>query len=169
MWLNSAVTKQDEVTLLGGDLNAAPYYGVADWQKGGEPTEDQMRSAMSYGVLHHYSGMSDLVVAGRPAGEETADVELGRSSPSSDSLPRYPFSSDRTNPLTLSQYGPDGSLARLDYIFGRGGGRIAVERSDMLFSENLPGLDYPLSDHFGFGVQLRIRPRVDLGQPSNSP
>lgn len=157
----------DEVVLLGGDVNAGPYYphdvfGEVD----GEPVLDWWRNAQAYALLLHYGGLYDV----HAAAGEAADVEL------MDQLPPFGpeyraeplgdralcdelsgvFTGTDCNSLYFRQYAGTEYPARLDHLMVRDpSGLVRVDGSELVY-EGVTSEGYELSDHYGVGARVWV-------------
>ncbi len=170
---------EGELLFVMGDLNAAPYYKSDVWNlpnNGREP--DWFANTLSYPVMLHYSGTTDLAIRGRSAMDALADITQGDAVPNNPatalttpfgdamycaSTPNTTFTGTDCNTMYFAQYAATEFPARLDYVLGRDPtGRINVESSRVAFTDPVMYADGrmgPLSDHYGQEVRTRIAPR----------
>ncbi len=166
----------EEVVIVGGDFNAAPYYphdsfGMVD----GEPVTGWWRNSMMYPLMLHYGGMVDVHALAQPA----TDVSLMAMVPPYDEAgwAREPygdrswcegqvnttFSWDWCNELAFASGGETEYGARLDYLFLRDRQRQArVLESSLVYTDAVDfgeAGELPRSDHYGFAATLRIGKR----------
>jgi len=137
--LAAASRQDDEVVIVGGDLNAAWSYPT---DAGPDGWTGWWANAASVPLLLHYGGLDDAwVLAGGPDDAVTATDANG---------------------LYEQQYGGTEHPARIDHVLVRGpAGRVGVESARVVFSEPRDlGAPRPieLSDHYGVEVGLRVRP-----------
>jgi endonuclease/exonuclease/phosphatase family metal-dependent hydrolase len=168
-------TRPNEVVLLLGDFNAAPYYRADTWPlPGGTTAPGWYANTLSYPVLLHYTGAVDLALRGRAEADADLDITAGDAvvnnpagaltspfgTPSyCATVPRDAFTATDCNSLYFTQYAGTEFPARLDYVFGRDPGqRLHVEESRVVFTDPVAygGMMGPLSDHYGQLVRLRV-------------
>jgi len=158
----------DEVVVVGGDFNGAPYahfdvYG----EEAGQPVVDWWRNTQAYALLLHYGGLTDAHVA---AGE-AVDVPLSGTVPEVEpSFFDEPYG-DRTrcdglrggftvsdcNSLAFRQFAASGPPGRIDFVLLRdASGRVWVDDSAVQYEDPLPAEDFEASDHYGVGATLRL-------------
>lgn len=159
---------EDEVVIVAGDINGAPYYPLdAFGVTGGETVEGWWRNAQSYAMLLHYGGLVDTHVAAGQA----RDVEL------MDMLPRYGasfarepygnralcealrggFTATDCNSLYFEQYAATEYPGRIDYVLLRDAqGRVRVQDSAIQYDDPIAGEAFELSDHYGVGTTLLL-------------
>jgi endonuclease/exonuclease/phosphatase family metal-dependent hydrolase len=167
-----------ELLFVVGDVNAGPYYRADVWNLPNNASEpDWYANTLSYPVLMHYAGVTDLVVRGRTAADATLDITEGDRVPNDPAsatrvpfgmagfcpaVPAAPFTGTDCNALYFQQYAGTEFPARLDHVMGRDtDNRIHVESAPMAFTESVAygGRMGPLSDHYGQLVRMRIAPR----------
>lgn len=168
----------DDISLIGGDFNAGPYYKSAEWELPDGAKEDRwFHNTFSYSTMLTYGELVDLAIAGRPAEDAIADVTLGdtvvndaatalqipgaREGWCSDT-PSSTFTATDCNTLYFDQYAGTEFPARLDHIFGHDpDGRIVASSSEIVFVEPAPfgGTVVEVSDHYGVEVDLLITPK----------
>lgn len=175
--------RADELLLLTGDFNAAPYYRADAWSlPDGAQAPGWYANTLSYPMILHYTGAADLALRGRVEADADLDITAGDEVPnappgplSSQSLivpfglagycttaPPHAFSATDCNPLYFAQYAGTEFPARLDYVFGRDPGeRLHVAESGMVLRQDFSygGVRGPLSDHYGQWVRLLVAPR----------
>ena len=161
----------DELLVVAGDLNCAPYY---PWDRYGvrarRPVDGWWRNAISYPLLMHVAGLEDAVVrAGRtkdfaplrqlrPVDEGSVRAPFGDGS---DPDPeRTTFTATDANSLYHRQYGGTEYPARIDHILLRDRrDAVAVTGAGLRFCEvhdfGAAGR-FELSDHFGVAAALQI-------------
>ncbi len=148
------------VVVLGGDLNAGPYYAEDVWDKGEGRSEQWWRNAVAYGLVEHYSGLGDAAVMGQDSARADDDVELAKNAMPAGDAPIWPFTaSARSNGLYDNQYGHSEPRARLDHIrVGAANGRVKVTGAEMDFTDEVDvgGQTIEPSDHYGVRVKLKI-------------
>lgn len=158
----------EDIVLVGGDLNAAPYYpwdtfGEVD----GDPVEGWWRNAMAYPLMMHYGGLQDVMAAL----EGPRDVRwMQQLAPFEGSFAKQPLG-DRTrcaqfaeaftatdcNTLYFEQYAGTEYPARIDHILWRDPlARVRVQAAGVVYAEPLAGESFELSDHYGLGATLAI-------------
>lgn len=168
----SAALEQEPVVVLGGDLNAGPYYRDDVYgEANGRPVRDWWKNALSYPLLLHYGELHDARVAAAPA----RDVELAHRLPPWDaSYRRAPFGGSGFDPdpdrdtftvgdhngLYFRQYGGTEVPARIDAVMFRDPlRRVRVGEHRLAYVEPHdfgPAGCFELSDHFGVGVRLDL-------------
>lgn len=173
-----ARVRSDELLLLLGDFNAAPYYRADTWAlPDGRQQGGWYANTLSYPMILHYTGASDLALRGRSASDLDLDITASDAVPSNPSralsvpfgdasycasAPREAFSATDCNRLYFDQYAGTEFPARLDYVFGRDGAqRLHVAESRLAFTDPVAydGVMGPLSDHYGQLVRLLVAPR----------
>lgn len=170
-------TRDDDLVFVMGDMNAAPYYRADVWNLPEGRTEpDWFANTLSYPLLMHYAGVTDLAVRGRSADQADLDITLGdqvpnvperaRQVPFGDATycantPNVLFTATDCNPMYFAQYAATEFPARIDYVMARDPqNRIHVESSRLAFTDpvSYDGRSGPLSDHYGQLVTLRVAP-----------
>jgi endonuclease/exonuclease/phosphatase family metal-dependent hydrolase len=168
----------DELVFAMGDFNAGPYYKTDVWSlpnNGAEPA--WFANTLSYPMLMHYAGVTDLAVRGRSAMEATLDITLG------DTVPNNPatslatpfgdaawcantpamFTATDCNSMYFTQYAATEFPARMDLVTARDpNNRIHVARARVAFADPVAYSDGrmgPLSDHYGQEVDVVIANR----------
>jgi hypothetical protein len=161
-----------DIVLLGGDLNAGPYYDRDTWTlPGGRAIDGWWRNALAWGLWQHYGDLTDLVMLAGMAD----DVEVGRTVPDLvDADPSIPFGDEGycqdhlphrvtgtdCNHLYFLQYGGTEFPARLDHLMLRDrAGAVRVREAGLVFTDRLDlGADEPIepSDHYGVRAVLDI-------------
>lgn len=169
--------RDNELVFVMGDFNAAPYYRADVWNlPNGGVEPDWFANTLSYPVLMHYAGVTDLAVRGRTAEEADLDITLGDLVPNVPAeAPRIPlgtpgycertppvlFTATDCNSLYFQQYAGTEFPARIDFVMARDPmNRIHVESSQLAFVDPVRYGDRmgPLSDHYGQLVTLRVAP-----------
>ena len=162
-----------ELVLVGGDLNAGPFYGRQTWCKP-DGTRDQSwwHDALSLPALHHYGGLRDLAIQGRASQDVDLEVRLGRLldndpgravSEPPQATPEHlrAFTATDANRLYHAQYAGTEQPARLDHLLGRDHDhRIHVRSSRHRFTErdvDVGDTWVEPSDHYGVEVDLLVR------------
>ncbi len=161
----------DELVVVAGDLNCAPYY---PWDRYGvraqRPVDGWWRNAVAYPLLVHAAGLEDAVVrAGRtddcaplrslrPVDEGSLRAPFGDGG---DPDPhRTTFTATDGNSLYHRQYAGTEYPARIDHVLVRDGrDAVAVTDARLRFCETHdfgPAGRFELSDHFGVAVDLQI-------------
>ncbi len=165
----------DEVVLLGGDFNAAPYYpkdifGVDD----GEQVGEWWANTVMYPVLLHYGG--EAVFDAMAAVGSADDIDLLHALPefNEGAWDREPYgdsslcdgekrsmSWDWCDSLGFDNYGGASEYAaRIDYLFVRDrDDAVRVLDAGLRYTEPVPlgDLEIEISDHYAVGSTLRIR------------
>lgn len=173
----SGHTTDDEIVLVGGDMNASPYYRKNDWQLPNGKSEDVwLSNTISYPVLLHYGGLTDMVVRGRSAADAALDVTLGDLVPNDpgpalkipfgvdgycQGTPQTLFTATDCNVLYFEQYAGTEFPARIDHLLTRDPkGRVHVAQTALAFTKDVAygGKTGPLSDHYAQSVDLLIAP-----------
>jgi len=167
-----------ELVFAMGDFNAGPYYSKDVWDlpaNGREP--DWFANTLSYPMLMHYAGVTDLAVRGRSAMDATQDITLG------DTVPNNPATSTMTpfgdmawcaatprmftatdcNSIYFEQYAATEFPARMDLVTARDpSNRVHVASARVAFADPVPYSDGrmgPLSDHYGQEVEVVVANR----------
>lgn len=165
--------KDGEVGLVGGDMNAGPYYRDDVWHGPDGDVEDWWSNALSYPLLLHYGGAVDLF----SMGQEAQDVHLGNTVVNDAEMstkipgaaegwcaanPAVVFTATDCNSLYFRQYAGTEYPARLDHLVARDtSARIHVVGTGLMFTRAIefPGEGtFEMSDHFGVLTSLSIRP-----------
>ena len=164
----------DELVLVGGDLNAGAFYGRQSWRRpDGSIDSAWWHDAISLPALHHYGGLSDLAIRGRPAQDVDLEVRLGRAVDNdpvaaarqglgctAEHLRAY--TATDCNLLYHRQYAGTEQPARLDHLLARDPtGRVHVAHSRHRFTERdveVGGERIEASDHYAVEVDLRVAP-----------
>lgn len=170
-----AAVPADDVVILGGDLNAAPYYADTSWRRpDGSEFGEWWQNAIAYPLLLFYGDLQDALVAARPA----QDVALGRLVPQNpatsaqvvygspgycERTPNVVFTATDCNSLSFRSYGGQAPPERIDYILFRASNRaVYVASADLVFTEKriFPDVGtFELSDHYGVLSELHIEVR----------
>lgn len=139
------------LTIVGGDVNSAPYYrddayrdGPAGW----------WANTLPYHSLHHYGGLVDAHVVAGAADDVTLGnkVALGRDVDTQ----RSTFTVTDGNSLYARQFSGLEFPARIDHVLFRDpSGRVSVDSSALQYTEPLAE-GFELSDHYGVGTTFRI-------------
>ncbi|MBN2361311.1 MAG: endonuclease/exonuclease/phosphatase family protein [Deltaproteobacteria bacterium] len=168
-----AASPDSDVIVLGGDLNAAPYYADSTWRRpDGSEFSEWWHNAISYPLLLFYGDLQDALVSARPA----QDVELGRLVPYQpdteipygspgycERTPPVVFTATDCNSLSLRSYGGQAPPERIDYVMYRATDRpLYVAGAELVFTERraFPGAGtFELSDHYGVLAELHVETR----------
>lgn len=163
-----------DIGIVAGDMNSGPYYRDDSWTgPNGRDTGDWYRNAVAYGLLGYYGGMVDALAAA----QEAQDVFLGdtvvnnwrhsTSIPGSvegwcAGNPDVVFTATDCNALYFEQYAGTEYPARLDHVWLRDRSqRVHVVGAGLEFTGTRQWSDgetYEVSDHYGVGVSLLVRP-----------
>lgn len=167
--------RAEEIIVLGGDFNAAPYYpedvfGVDS----GDPVGEWFANTIMYPVLLHYAGgwLIDTMAATGVADDIDGLLDL----PDYDAAAwdREPYgdrslcdgekttlSWDWCNTLGFDNYGGASEYAaRIDYVFVRDlGDDVRVLDAGLYYTEPemLGEVEVEISDHYAVGTTLRLR------------
>jgi endonuclease/exonuclease/phosphatase family metal-dependent hydrolase len=176
---------KNELAILGGDLNFAPYYKLDEWglPDGGTASE-RWREAMSYAVLLHYGELKDLFVAGKRGRECLLDVETvhgirnvpERSAEIPGGVVGFCESPEKNvltavdcNSLHFQNYRGKAYPARLDHLIACDPQkRIYVMESGLTYTDRVrlnSDTKAELSDHYGIQVELAVEP-LGVGRSS---
>ena len=165
--------KDREIALIGGDMNAGPYYRDDTWEGPDGDVGDWWSNAISYALLLHYAGGVDLFAMGQEAQDvnqgrtvvnnaRTSTVIPGASEGWCAGTPNVVFTATDCNSLYFRQYAGTEYPARLDHLVARDtAARIFVEGTGLMFTNRIefPGEGtFELSDHFGVLSSLSILP-----------
>ncbi len=162
----------DDIVIVGGDLNAGPYYPDNSFGvDGDEPVLDWWKNTMMYPLMIHYGGLLDTHSALAPAKDVErmqqlllpfdgaaylADPLAGRCA----AIPVDTFTATDCNAIYFEQYGGTEYPARLDYIFLRDEAHhVRVSASELVYAAPLDfgaAGTIELSDHFGMSATLQI-------------
>ncbi len=167
--LRVAALPSDALVLLGGDLNAGPYYAVDVWQDAaGEDVGGFWRNASALPLLAHYGGLVDARVLSNPPSDlaEGQAVPVG-GGPAHKERPYgvEGFCQDHTstwtatdcNSLSFANYGGDELPSRMDHLFLRDGqGSARVVDGGLAYTEPDAALGCELSDHYAPWVRLTL-------------
>lgn len=164
----------EELVLVGGDLNAAPFYARQSWRcPDGRYDSNWWHNALSLPLLQHYGGLVDLALRGRSAEDADADVRVARQlandpraalAPQPDGSDEHlrTFTATDHNRLYHRQYAGTEQPARLDHLLARDPhGRVHVQSSRHRFIERevqTPEGPVEPSDHYAVEVELRVSP-----------
>lgn len=162
----------DELVLVGGDLNAGPFYARQSWRcPDGRFETSWWHNALSLPLLLHHGGLVDLVVRGRRPAEVDRELRLARlldndpvaslrppSPPSAEHL--QAFTATDHNRLYHAQYAGTEQVARLDHLLARDPSRrVHVVSSTNRFADRevtTPDGPVELSDHYAVEVELLV-------------
>lgn len=167
-----ATVPRSEVVLLGGDVNASPYYHHDTWTwPDGTKVSQWWSNAISYALLLHYGDLRDMLAASSPA----QDVELGSQVPTNhqradeipygapgycDRVADQVFTATDCNSLHFRGYPGQSSPHRIDHLYFRPGERsIYVVSHDIVFDEKMTfegAGTFELSDHYAVLADLRV-------------
>ena len=171
--LEVAALPEEDVVILGGDLNSGPYYHADIWIDGaGEPVAEWWRNAAAYGLWLHYGEMYDVLNAvGEPE-----DVRLGSTIPTAhadylaepygraawcDEVAGTVFTATDCNSLYFQSYAGTEFPARLDHILVRDPSEVVrVQSAGMAMTElmDFETGTFEVSDHFAIEAVLQIAP-----------
>ncbi|MBK8263203.1 MAG: endonuclease/exonuclease/phosphatase family protein [Nannocystis sp.] len=171
--LDAADRPADDLVLVAGDFNAAPYYpddifGDVD----GEPVVDWWRNATMYPLFLHYGGLVDTHSLLTPATDVLRMAQLRlpfdgaayRAEPLAGrcaEIAHDAFTGSDCNSLYFRQYAGTEYPARLDYILMRDPSAHArVLTSEIVYTEPLDfgaAGAFELSDHYGYAVTLALQ------------
>jgi endonuclease/exonuclease/phosphatase family metal-dependent hydrolase len=176
--LHAKSQTEKRLTLLGGDLNASPFYAQNGWEDGeGQSQWGWWEAAVAYPLGLFYGGFSDLMIRGRPLEESDDEVSHAKAlihhfdnslneaygdESQCPALNRAGLTATDCNALHFAQYAGKEPPARLDHLWAADPtGRIRVERSRLIFTErevDVGGKSMELSDHYGVEAELWIAP-----------
>lgn len=160
----------DTLVLLGGDLNAGPYYPEDTFgQIDGDPVIGWWRNATAWPLMQHYGGLRDLsgafseaqdVVAmdALPAWSEAyLDAPLAGTC---DEVPADVFTGTDCNGIYFENYGGQEYPARLDHLMWRDGAaqlRVLETQQEYVTPEAVDGAGtVELSDHYGVSARVQV-------------
>lgn len=166
----------DGLSILGGDLNSAPYYLLDQWiLPDGGVQSDRWMDAMPYALLLHYGGLVDLFVAGKEGDDCLLDLQHGRRVRNlpevaaelpcggggfCEALTPEVLTAIDCNSLHFQSYGGKAYPARLDHLVACDPrGRIHVASSGLDFVERIPlnpSTRAELSNHYGIWAELVV-------------
>ena len=163
----------EDVVVIGGDFNAAPYYPEDTFGiDGGDEVGEWWRNALMYPVMLHYGGVIDAMATVRGAEDVTAmqalpefDFDAWDREPYGDASrcdgEEVVFSWDWCNSVAFTNYsGASEYPGRLDYIFVRDDvDAVRVLDAGLEYTKpvDLAGLEIEMSDHHAVGATLRLR------------
>lgn len=160
----------DELVLLGADLNAGPYYPADTFgQVDGEPVTGWWKNTITWPLLQHYGGLTDLPGALDVAQDVAAMGQVPDWSEAwfetplagaCDDVPPGVFTATDCNSIYFDNYAGQEYPARLDHLFWRDDAqRLRVLSAEHVYvtPEEVPGAGtIELSDHYGVGVTIAI-------------
>jgi endonuclease/exonuclease/phosphatase family metal-dependent hydrolase len=166
------------IAILGGDVNAAPYYHLDQWTRpDGTASPDRWKDAMPYAVLLHYGRLVDLFVAGKEGSDCLLDVEAVRAIRNlperageipggldgfCDRLDPVVLTAVDCNSLHFASYGGEAYPARLDHLMACDPrNRVHVAKSGLAYVDKVrldDSTTAELSDHYGIWAELRVAP-----------
>lgn len=169
---------EGELVFAMGDFNAGAYYKSDTWRLPGNAVEpDWFANTLSYPMLMHYAGVTDLTVRARTAADATMDITLG------DTVPNDPapslmtpfgdpawcantpamFTATDCNSMYFTQYAATEFPARMDLVTARDpNNRVHVVSAAVAFRDPITYSDGrmgPLTDHYGQSVDVVIANR----------
>ena len=167
--LRVAELPSDALVLVGGDLNAGPYYTVDTWTTGEEEAVDGFwRNATALPLLAHYGGLVDARVLVNPP----ADVAEGDAVPIGGGQTylqtaygqegfcqthQGTWTATDCNGLSFDNYAGDELPSRMDHVWLRDGtGTARVVDGGMAYVEPVESLGCELSDHYAPWVTLSL-------------
>lgn len=180
--LRVAALPADAIVVLGGDLNAGPYYSVDRWvNTAGEEVNGFWRNASTLPLLAHYGGLVDARVLVNPpqdvafgdavpvgGGPSYAETPYGASGFCAEH--RGTWTATDCNGLSFSSYGGDELPSRMDHIFLRDGtGTLRVLDGGLAHAEVDPALGFELSDHYAPWVTLGVGGTAPGPEPLEPP
>ncbi len=159
----------DALVLLGGDLNAGPYYAVDVWKNGaGEDVGEFWRNATTLPLLAHYGGLVDARVLVNPPD----DVAEGQAVPVGGGVSYLEtaygqdgfceqhlgtWTATDCNSLSFDNYAGDELPSRMDHVWLRDGtGSARVVDGGLAYVEVVEALGCELSDHYAPWVKLTL-------------
>lgn len=163
----------EDVVILGGDLNAGPYYRDDVWMDGSNQEHSGWwRNAVSYALWLHYGEMYDAL----NAVEIPQDVNIGMTVPDPrdhrvfllepygrerwcGEVEGVVFTATDCNDLYFQSYAGTEFPARLDHIMIRDpSGVVRVEEVDIVLDRKMyfGGQEMELSDHYGVEARLLV-------------
>ena len=143
----AAAVEADALTIVGGDINGAPFYRDDVHRDG---PRGWFANTLPYHLLLHYGGLVDAHVVGGLAD----DVGLSRRG--EDDAQHSTFTVTERNTLYARQYAGLEFPARIDHILFRdASGRTAVARSALQYTAPLAE-GFELSDHYGVGTTFAL-------------
>jgi hypothetical protein len=167
----------ENLAIVGGDMNAGPYYRDAVWKLPEDKQQDSWhQNALSYPALLTYGALDDLLIMGRAGDDALFDVSLGDTivNDPSEALttpgasatfctdtPPVIFSATDCNELYFQQYAATEYPARLDHLLVHDPkGQVKVTKSGLTFTEKKKFYDVTIepSDHYGVFANLVIAP-----------
>ena len=152
------------VAILGGDMNAAPYYPANEWvTSSGYVQTHWWENALAYPFLLYYGDLKDSAIMAKEPQDATLDITLMNDIANQllrgqwnlywcQHLPGTTITASDCNSLFSMQYEGTEYSARLDYLLIRDpSNRLRVSDSKLAFTEKyeLPdGVEMELSDHY---------------------
>ncbi|TVQ90275.1 MAG: hypothetical protein EA397_13030 [Deltaproteobacteria bacterium] len=169
--LGLVLGEEPGIVILGGDINAGPYYANDAWvDADGKRHTGYLRNASAFPLLAYYGGMVDTFALHGPPGDVEAGLhvptglgELYREAPYGDGAFCERESARRVHTVTdcnytfFQSYAGDEPPARIDHVLLRDPNRyVRVNKAWLAYTEPLEGVDYELSDHYAVAVELQI-------------
>lgn len=157
--------KEDSIAIVGGDMNAAPYYTDDNWVTKDHLIEPHWwQNALAYPMLLFYGNMKDMMIMGRGENSATDDIDHpqfvssfieqnGFSDEWCSLLPDSVFTGVDCNSLFKVQYEGSEFPARLDHLLLHDpSNTVRVINSEITFKERIDiteDFTSELSDHYG--------------------
>jgi endonuclease/exonuclease/phosphatase family metal-dependent hydrolase len=159
-----AHVEQDAIALVGGDLNAAPYFRNDVWVKtNGSRSKSWWKNTIAYAALLYYGGLDDAMVMGAPADQATIDVTLADNVDQAQlncEIPHLSFTATDCNSLNLLQYGGLEPPSRQDHLLIRDQNhRVKILSRGLMFTEKIDfgnKLMIEPSDHYAVFIDAQI-------------
>ncbi len=145
--LHARTAAPDDVVIVGGDMNAAPYYAADTWtQPSGRLVHNWWRNTTSYALLRHYGQLEDIAIkAGMGA-----------------THPHDAYTATDKNSLCHRSYAGLESPARMDHLLLRDHGSHATVLSAARAYVDVMDFGaagrFELSDHYGVSSVLALEP-----------
>ena len=167
--VNLLASKQSGLALVGGNINAAPYYKYDEWTDyNNNTTKNWYKNTLGYYALLYYGDLDDLFIKGASKKNYLNDKKLFEHISKSPSKNNFDWC-EKNNNFTVSdcnslyekQYGGKHMPARVDHIFAHDKeSKIYVKNRKLEFVDKVVlscGLETELSSHYGISLNLEIQ------------
>ncbi|MEW5854791.1 MAG: endonuclease/exonuclease/phosphatase family protein [Myxococcota bacterium] len=168
-------TGPQELAIIGGDMNAGPYYRDDIWlAPDNKQVGDWWANAFAYPLLLYYARSVDLFAMGL----RSREVEIGNTMVNNpeksttvpaaeegwcERTPHVALTGSDCNSLYFRQYAGTEYSARYDHLLAHDpAGRVKVLETEIVFTEKLDwgsAGSFELSDHYGVRATLAVQRR----------